>query len=386
MPYTITGRTFDYRDKLKSFGARWDNDTKQWTMFAPSDAQLALIKSWPGVIISGSGVIKTEDNPRQDALDRVKEARKTLITTTRREPSKVGHSAFYGDEPTYHGYFAEKTPRAFMGFSSLPAMIDFIEATSDEVKRDYERNPGWRIDRGTWSGSEDMDEAIDLARNGIPELSDDVAEIVEKISMQHAVKRGHRYSAVGGVVSVPRLLAGNPMAMRRRDTVKGRRTACIFIEASTPSNISAQMMLVRSIAIAAMVDVMEREGYSCEITTIHVNANNGPQLAVTVKRAGDKLNINDSIFALGHPSFNRRFVFACYGNAPELCDDWSGMGTPMPAFTNWHPTKENEFYIPQRRVSLSGDTLAEQALNMLRFIQPTNLPIKVLDDDNQHDQ
>ncbi|MDT9703008.1 hypothetical protein, partial [Streptomyces sp. P17] len=70
----------------------------------------------------------------------------------------------------------------------------------------------------------------------------------------------------------------------------------------------------------------------------------GAQTAVTLKHAGEKLNLDDLVFALGHPSFLRRFNFACVSQAVECREIWSSQGMPRSAFGK-DDLKRNEFYI-----------------------------------------
>lgn len=133
---TFRGRTFEYRETLKDWGARWDNDTKCWSIGRLSPAQRATVHGWLGVTVSG-------DEPDRRPITRIEISDEEIAALFPRadpepEPESTdwkGITPFYGDDPTWMGYFLEPKPTAFFGFSkiepeNLPVRIS--NANSDD--------------------------------------------------------------------------------------------------------------------------------------------------------------------------------------------------------------------------------------------------------------
>lgn len=364
----ISGRTFEHRQHLKELGARWDNDNKQWFMNYCTLAKMSELEKMVGVIIRHVGI--------------------DLGTEEEKEPvTVVGNTALYGDDFQYLNYFKDKNPLAFFGFSSLQKMIDYINSIKPEF-----RKTGWSRETRyqEWAGTASMSEAIDLALNGWQHGADQARALAERMSVEHASKHRRSYSVAGGSVSVGRLLTGNPRHMIKRPRQPGRRVVTLMIENGAASKISSETMIARAAAIGATVDIMEREGYSCEIVAVWVNLRDpereiaGAQLTVKLKNAGERLNMNDLAFSLGHPSFLRRLGFACVRSSIECRSIYATMGWPTDAFReNYQPAK-NEFYIRHLPAYMQEEmkklSPMEKALVIAKTIEPLKLSLNMKDE------
>jgi hypothetical protein len=163
-----------------------------------------------------------------------------------------------------------------------------------------------------------------------------------------------------------------------RPSLPGRRNVTLFVENCASAYMNADMLAIRASIIAAFADILEDRGYSCQIvaTTMQATYNGKPcaQTAVTIKHAGEKLNLDDIVFSLGHPSFLRRFNFACVSSCDQLESIWESQGTPANAFKP-DAMARNEFYIPKLTRNFSGDNFIEIAKQMLPLLKPANLPL-----------
>lgn len=147
------------------------------------------------------------------------------------------------------------------------------------------------------------------------------------------------------------------------------------------------MLIIRAAIVAAFADILEGRGYSCQLVAVTMQARSfsgdpGAQTAVTIKHAGEKLNLADIVFALGHPSFLRRFNFACVSQSDECRDIWSSQGTPKPAFGR--EMNRNEFYVRHIDTNYKGDFM-EVARKMLPKIKPRGLPLTIEGEMNDAD-
>ncbi|AHJ10705.1 hypothetical protein P106B_22 [Rhizobium phage vB_RglS_P106B] len=385
----VTGNTFDHRDRLKQLGGRWDASGKCWVFDWLGPKDLAELKNLPGCLVTGADgkPKRTEDTTPAEAetaeawLDRIEREIKSEEFIADRT------SVIYGDDPTYFNHFKDKNPISYFGFSSLSEMMKFIDAIP-EHKRTGRRDQGYSNDNGAkWYGSSSMGEAMRIAKDGWKEGVEKASSILEFLNLENATQRRRAYSVAGGNVSVGRLLAGNPKHMVHRPKLPGKRTITLFVENTASARIEAEMLAIRASIVAAFADILESRGYSCQIVAVTMQGRSffgsdpGAQTAVTVKHAGEKLNLDDIVFTLGHPSFLRRFNFACVSQADELRSIWDTQGTPQKAFNK---TERNEFYIRHLTSNINGSNFIEIAKKMLPMLKPRGLPLELeLENDNQ---
>lgn len=386
MTVTISGNTFQHRERLKQLGGRWENGTKIWRFdYGLRAAELAELKNLPFCVVTEDGPNTPppyQPTPRKH--DTVEDATDWIRAILDAEPEErpttgEGGTVIYGDDQRYLNYFKDKNPKAFFGFSSLGAMVDFVEAIPEHKRRNSSSGGYGRSDI-EWSGTPSMDAAIRLARNGWQQGVDDAAAIMETMNLEHALQRRRAFSVAGGAVSVGRMLAGNPKHMIRRPKQPGRRVITLFVDNGISAFVDAESLTVRAAVIGAIADMLESNGYSCEIVTLCNVVDRGrpaQQTAVTLKHAGEKLNIADVVFALGHPSFLRRLIFACVCQAPELRSIYESQGAPGDAFNKHYEPGKNEFHIKKLSRRVDCDDLIEAAHEMLPLVKPENLPLEI---------
>lgn len=299
----VSGRTFPNRELLQRLGGRWERDIG-YKFRSLSDADIEQIRNIPGLMISGGNA------------------------------APVKH-AIYGDDRTYYNHFAHRDPRAFFGFSSLDKLTNYIDT----------RGPDCRVRLG-WG--KEMKEALKIARGGWQEGVTMAETIRDSLLLANPPQRQRKPSVAGGVVNVGRLLSGNPLHMTHRAKLPGSRVVTLFVEAGCPGYISPETLVMRAAVIAAIIDMMENNGYSCNIVAVDTSLWFGRveyQLAVTLKLAGERLNIADIAFGLGHPAFLRCFSFACQTSVEECRESWAEIGKPANAFDKSHPCGPNEYYV-----------------------------------------
>lgn len=177
-----------------------------------------------------------------------------------------------------------------------------------------------------WSGTDTFKEAMELARNGWPEGLETIYSLTEKIKnfngvLGSQVKKLSTYYDFGGdYADVDRYLTGIPEAMGNFDEeiVQGAgKIITIVLNLSASCGVSTQTMELRGATTAALIDVLEYCGRSCEvIITAGISASFGGsggrelEYRCTVKRAGEALDIDRMAYALAHPACFRRLVFS----------------------------------------------------------------------------
>lgn len=287
-----------------------------------------------------------------------------------------------GDSDEYLGRFRfDRTP-VYFGFSSLDALTDHIENVP--LPDDEDAREGWDVSAffARFSGSASMTSAILTARTGWQEGLERAEAIASSLAAEHPRKPVRLHSMAGASVNVGRLLAGNPAHMRSNAPIAAKQVITLFIESAASAGVSTDILISRAAIIAAICDILENSGYSCEIVsliTTCLDDVDGEQLAcqtaVKVKNAGERLNLANAVFAMGHPSFQRRFRFALVGSVARLRTIWRNQGYPASAFSLQHRPGPNEFYFPmiQMRDLEKVDTGSTRA--MFDFVTPKNLRI-----------
>jgi hypothetical protein len=374
---TVSGRTMPHRETLRRMGGRWHNAEKYWSFDRLNKDQIATLRATVGLFVA-EGVERPEPKPEpKPSIDFA-----ALIAALQDEtPVRVTNSrpaTVYGDDPTYLNRFADQNPSAFFGFSGLGKLISYIEGLHADIVYDPGR-AGWGTQDAEWCGSANMPEAISIARDGWHEGVDQALAIIDRLTLESPRVRRRKPSLAGGQVSVGRMLAGDPAHMIRRPRQPGSKVITFFVEAGCSGSIRADTLVIRAAAIGAMVDLMENVGYSCTIVTVDtsIGMDRRPiyQLAVTLKEAGERLNLPDLMFALGHPSFLRRFSFAACSSVPETRTIWRDQGSPSNSFDDEHPCGKSEFYIPVL-TDRQQSRLTDDPLSMLAMITPATLPVQ----------
>lgn len=359
---TITGKTFEHRETLKAYGAKFNSVEKYWTV---DDSQAEAIKA-----LNLAAVIVTVDAsaPKVEPLPPAPTVAPTF-------PVENG-TQMVGDDMTYHNAFRLQNPSQFAGFSSLVAMVDLVKSLPR--KGDH-----WIANEPDFYGVS-MSEALSFATNGWSAGVDEAQKVVDLFNAEHAERLTRAYGVAGGRVNVGRLMAGNPMHMSRRQRAPGRRVVTLFVANGMQAVIKPRTALIRAACVAAIADLLEIAGYSCEIVGVsHVvrSSDEKPysQIAVTLKHAGEALNLSDVVFGLGHPAMHRRLNFAVKHISPNRTD----MFRTVPAFGKTHVPPPNSFFISQptetmqEAMRVAGRDLASKARALFPFIVPADLPVKL---------
>jgi hypothetical protein len=199
---------------------------------------------------------------------------------------------------------------------------------------------------------------------------------MESLSVDNPRVRQRRAAVAGGTVNVGRMLSGDPAHMIRRPKAPGRKVVTFFVEIGCNRYINGDSAIKRAALIGAMIDLMENAGYSCAIVATDTSTSGGVakyQLAVKLKENGERLNLSDLMFALGHPAFLRRFSFAACSSVPETRSIWSSQGSASNSFDDEHRCGPSEFYVPV----LSTNHVGDDPLYLLPNVVPDGLPVKI---------
>lgn len=225
--------------------------------------------------------------------------------------NQYGTHTLQFDSITEAGEFARKTPRV---------------AGSEDHSASNMPSRHWDLGLG-------LDNALTMAEDGglWPEGATkmrDSLDVIAKHVRSHP--RPQLESAViGGAVSVPTYLAGAPKHMLRTPPrphiTKPVIRFGVSIIQSAGSDGSERVNM--GAAILTAVDMLERQGYSCEITAYwftywnpELPAKDWVNCEFMVKRQGQKYNPVACAFALAHPAAGRRLCFKILETQPRWKD------------------------------------------------------------------
>lgn len=382
MTVRLTGKTWDHRETLKKMGGRWDGNKNSWVFDHLKSVDLEQLKKLPGCMVVSDGPKSVDHkDTAEGALDFIDRILRKQVQKD--EPTKrTGKTVFYGDDREYFNHFKDKNPISFFGFSSLGKLTEFIKS----IPVDKQADTAFATDSCSqrFTGSKSMLEAIALAEHGWQKGIEQSQEIANILTMDHFKQKRKTYSVAGGSVSVGRMLSGNPKHMSAKKKQPKNKTITLFVQNNGLANIAAEDMAVRAGIVCATCDILENSGYSCQIVSVTLNnssADRVPMNCITVvlKHAGEKLNLNDTAFALGHPAFFRRFCFALTRQADELRRDWERQGRSTDAFNEDYQPGMNEFHIPHLKTNYRQTELIDKVREMWDDIKPEGLPMELVE-------
>lgn len=224
-----------------------------------------------------------------------------------------------------------------------------------------------RDDRdSTFRGTKSFDEALNLCRDGWPEGTERVANLRDRINAQNPI--GHRivrYDVAGSVPNVARMLAGNPMHMRRQDNSRLRRKPIITLVNNIGgyAGVAANTFVNKCAVVAALVDAIEGAGYSCHAIGISQTQTHDSQFlssnVVNIKSPSESVDIGRLAYALGHVAFFRRLGFSVRGADIDNKPLGQALGTTCDFPEGAAP--EGVYILPSMQVNESMFTTEDKA-------------------------
>ncbi len=221
---------------------------------------------------------------------------------------------------------------------------DSIEDAIDYGQRDA--SPQWRRDNATrnsrldrgegggpgneWAGASSWGEAVKIATEGWVDGRESVATAVDAIWESGATKISSGdvdgFDVAGHMPDVSSYIAGDPCHMHSFGDDTGESPVIrLLVSVCTNCNTDPRSMINRAAALAALVDVVESSGSSCEIWALIPSISGSKYCLqfVNIKGAGIPLDLDRVSFGLGHPAMLRRISFALT-EVDEYCSSKGG--------------------------------------------------------------
>jgi hypothetical protein len=200
-------------------------------------------------------------------------------------------------------------------FDSLWEMLDYANDNPKMHKSEY--------GEPSFCETENFAEAYRLGKDGWqdvrPQVDSMLSALRDRIGNRLDNATVLRWDVAGGVVDVGRWCAGLPDHMIDFPTEpaeKMGKVVRVFIDYGASSQYTAEFIRNRGVAILALVDTLKSLGVSMEIWGETAVRNSGNAKTETVHTTvtklhdpSNKLDIDELMFALGHPSMLRRVTF-----------------------------------------------------------------------------
>lgn len=210
---------------------------------------------------------------------------------------------------------------------------EFVEEASKPVpshRRDRARITGF--DRQIFTGTATFADACELALSGWPEGREKAKRFtsmfVERVS--GVVKQPEIFwDVTGDSFDIGRVLSGEPESWMtlvdsaiERETISPRFCK-IVMNMWASASMSAETLIRRGAAIAAVVVILENHGVRCTVELTcqvgdNVNEKGEPhETWIHIKDADEPLQLDGLIFATAHPSTFRRLQFGLQCSEPS---------------------------------------------------------------------
>lgn len=127
------------------------------------------------------------------------------------------------------------------------------------------------------------------------------------------------YDVSGDYPDIDRYLAGDPEHMISYGShIAAKPVIKLAVNVTASADIPANHLINRGSAVVALVDAIEGNGNSVELTAVETSSRKNciAVYAVALKKAGEVLSIDDIAFGLGHPDMLRRIFFSIMERDP----------------------------------------------------------------------
>lgn len=199
----------------------------------------------------------------------------------------------------------------------ITAYFDSVEEFAHTVAAQCQGTRTWSNDwnnEHSWALGLNAKTACERAVSGDASLVAGVSDLVERVSAQQGstLRAVWEPSVAGNRISVPDYLAGSPTCMRRRVKREANTRAInVYVALVSSAGIDAAHMLKRGAAILAFLQTCQASGIAPTVYLIgEGNGGNDGDGCTLIKVDSQPLDLSVSSFAIAHPAFYRKALFA----------------------------------------------------------------------------
>lgn len=215
-------------------------------------------------------------------------------------------------------HHTDKSGLIIKRFKSISAFGDYVHTLEENntLGRPLEYAPSKKAPEQAWDYGTDFNTALTMTRNGGAWFEG--AEELAKVDLSNAptseytIRPYYDLAAVGGCVDIGEYLAGSPECMQGYND--DQPTAPVIVVryiAPVACTVTADQLFNYGRAMLALIDSLETQGYSVELTALYpcMLRGDGALAEIVVKQAGEDWNAGSIAYAMAHPAFARRIGF-----------------------------------------------------------------------------
>jgi len=191
-----------------------------------------------------------------------------------------------------------------------------------------------------WGIGEDLTKTLELAKYGWAEGRKLFKQITEKLNPMESPLRNMKHvqslDVAGSQPDIQAFLAGAPdhMVNYGDQSIANHPIVQLQVNIDAPGIVPGSYLANHAVAVASLVDALETQGYQCELrlanaTFSHKGSRTLTMFTCEFKRAGEPLDSDMTVFALGHPAVLRELLFSIYRSDMAIHNRFgSGYGAP----------------------------------------------------------
>ena len=168
----------------------------------------------------------------------------------------------------------------------------------------------------SWSYGASLEDAVEMGLNGWKEGRDNMSDNLELANRATKFERlpDYEYDVAGSMPNIPLYVAGSPTHMMSSlgNEKSSKKTIEILVNVGASCGTDADKIMWRGASILSLVDKLEDQGISCELTACdYAHGGHGAKRYVQfmIKRAGQPMDIDRCAFILTHPALLRKILF-----------------------------------------------------------------------------
>lgn len=206
-------------------------------------------------------------------------------------------------------------------FDSYTDLLEAAAANPDKKKSD-------RAPQDNMNATQDFAEAYELAKHGWHEVRGQVdaalEPIRERLGQALGIVNERVFDMIGYEPDIDRFISGELECMVDDLFVEAPKEGKVFtllVDASMAWYNKQEEIIERGAVLCGLVEAFAMMGYQLEVWVEKTVANERrtgfASVLVPISRAGDPLDIDQIMFAIGHPDFNRRIIWSYMETVPD---------------------------------------------------------------------
>lgn len=191
-----------------------------------------------------------------------------------------------------------------------------------------------RTDNSYWYGTSSYEEAVELLKNGIPDVANKLTNMIKVEKKMQPVQMMKKINSIQGFqTNVPLYLMGVPNNMigMKMQPVK-QKVVNLYTNISYSASVSSETIQNECLKKFRIISKLESQNYRINLNAIFASSKNNMILSscVKLKAANERLNISKLVFPITHTSMLRRLMIRVVEVYPDIDKNFIyGYGRPV---------------------------------------------------------